>query len=292
MNCYNSEKYLKAAIDSVYAQTHQNWEIIFIDNCSTDNSARIAAEYDSRLKYYQTKNTIPLGEARNVGLQYCQGDFLCFLDTDDMYLPAKLTRQLAMMLENPTLQMSYGGVTYIDEQDETCGELIPNCKTGNVFPGQLRRYEINMQSVMVRNDIVMAFDNTLEFSPDYDLFMQICSEYKVGVIKEILVRYRRAANSLTNQKMSRWGIEVKSTLDKIFTKNPELIKKYPKEQSFAYAKAAYYKAQYSLSTGKQQDAVAALGKYKWISGTYFGLYVLALFPYSIWEWVHERVKNR
>ena len=73
MNCYNSEKWLKEAIDSVCAQTYQHWEIIFVDNCSTDSSATIAKSYDDRVKYYRTKSTTPLGAARIWCLQFASG---------------------------------------------------------------------------------------------------------------------------------------------------------------------------------------------------------------------------
>ena len=68
MNCYNGEKYLREAIDSVYAQSYKNWEIIFWDNLSTDSSAKIAKSYDSKLRYFVGQETIPLGAARNKAL--------------------------------------------------------------------------------------------------------------------------------------------------------------------------------------------------------------------------------
>ena len=65
MNCYNGEKYLKEAIDSIYNQTYDNWEIIFWDNASTDETANIVKSYDHKIKYYLAAKTSPLGEARN-----------------------------------------------------------------------------------------------------------------------------------------------------------------------------------------------------------------------------------
>ena len=69
MNCYNGDKYLPNAIESVYSQTYSNWEIIFWDNCSTDNSADIAQSFDDRVMYHRTSKTTPLGEARNLALK-------------------------------------------------------------------------------------------------------------------------------------------------------------------------------------------------------------------------------
>ena len=76
LNCYNGAKYLEEAIDSIYAQTYSNWEIIFWDNASTDESASIAKSYDDRLKYHQALETTPLGAARDLALKKITGKLL------------------------------------------------------------------------------------------------------------------------------------------------------------------------------------------------------------------------
>ena len=87
MNCYNGEQYLKEAIDSIYAQTYNNWEVIFIDNCSTDNSAEIAKSYeDERIKYHKVRKNIPLYAARNIAINKCNGEYIGFLDCDDILI--------------------------------------------------------------------------------------------------------------------------------------------------------------------------------------------------------------
>ncbi len=96
MNCLNCAKYLKEAIDSVYAQTYTNWEIIFWDNASTDRSAEIARSYDGRLRYFRGSETVPLGEARNRALEQARGEFIAFLDCDDLWMPQKLEKQLPL----------------------------------------------------------------------------------------------------------------------------------------------------------------------------------------------------
>ena len=89
MNCFNGEKYLRQAIDSIYTQSYKNWEIIFWDNASTDSSSLIAKGYDDRLKYFHTQKTTPLGLARNLALVKANGKYVSFLDCDDEYLPEK-----------------------------------------------------------------------------------------------------------------------------------------------------------------------------------------------------------
>ncbi|MEB3828453.1 glycosyltransferase family 2 protein, partial [Phormidium sp. CCY1219] len=103
MNCYNGEKYLKEAIDSVYAQTYPNWEIIFVDNASVDQTAAIANSYDNRLKYFRNPLTVKLGESRNIACEHAKGEFLAFLDCDDIWMPDKLELQIPLFLENQSV---------------------------------------------------------------------------------------------------------------------------------------------------------------------------------------------
>lgn len=285
MNCYNCEKYLKEAIDSIYRQTYKDWEIIFIDNSSTDRSSEIAKSYDERLKYYRTEKLIPLGEARNFGLQYCKGKFLAFLDTDDLWFSKKLETQKKVMDQLPDAKMSYTGAIFIYENSQDLAKYTPVAKSGYIFPQQLLRYEINMQSVVLKNDISISFNTEQQFSPDFDLFMRIASKYEVAVIHEPYIKYRKLSNSLTSKKIDRWWIETKETLDNIFSEQPELSEKYPYEKMVAYAKVSYYKALYLISINKWRDARAELKRVKDVNRNYFILYLLS-FSKSLWRVAH------
>lgn len=287
MNGYNSELYLEEAINSIYNQTYLNWEIIFIDNCSTDSTYDIIKSYDNKIKYYKTERNIPLGEARNYGLSKCNGEYIAFLDTDDIWLFDKLEKQVHLMDLNSNFQLSYGGVIYIDDNSEVTGKLLPSAKSGNVFSQQLMRYEINMQSVLIRNNIELKFNESMSFSPDYDLFMKLTSQYEALVISEPITKYRRLTNSLTSQKIDRWWIEIKQTLDYIFNKNKELINIYPLEYENAYAKVAYNKAQYLLSINDKSAAKKELSKYKFLNIKYFILYTLSFLPDYFWNLAHK-----
>lgn len=108
--CYNAEKFICETIKSVIAQTYTNWEMIIVDDCSKDNSAKIINEYalkDSRIKYLKTDKpsgspTLP----RNIGIQNSKGRFIAFLDSDDIYLPNKLENQLKCFGDNVGLVFS------------------------------------------------------------------------------------------------------------------------------------------------------------------------------------------
>ena len=287
MNAYNSEEYLKEAIDSIYAQSYTDWEIIFIDNCSTDKTKEIVDTYDDSIKYYKTEQNIPLGEARNWGLQYCKGQYLAFLDTDDIWLEDKLKIQVNKLEESSAAKLCYGGVITIDKKGKEIDKMLPVAQSGMVLSQQLVRYEINMQSVVIRNNINISFDATMKFSPDFDLFMKIVSKYPVVVINDYIAKYRKLEDSLTSKSIDLWWVETKKTLDSIFIENIILKEKYAKEYMFAYAKNNYYQAQYLISVNKVQDARAILSKYKFLTFKYFILYASLLFSLSFWRFIHR-----
>ena len=95
MNCFNGAKYLRQSIQSVISQTHKNWELIFWDNMSIDDSRKIFESFnDDRLKYYKAEEHTILYKARNLALKKTSGDYICFLDTDDYWENDKIEKQL------------------------------------------------------------------------------------------------------------------------------------------------------------------------------------------------------
>ncbi len=290
MNGYNCERFVEDAILSIYAQTDSDWEIIFVDNCSSDRTSDIVNKFDSRLKYYKTKINIPLGAARNIGLKYCTGDFVAFLDTDDLWMPKKLEIQRKMFDLNNSLKMTYTGAIFIDEKGSEIGKFTPKACTGNVFPQQLKRYEINMQSVMIRNDIDILFDTTKKYAEDFDLFVRISSKYNVGVIKEKLVKYRKHKSNLSHECKDIEWIEQNEILNNIFNERPELINMYSNEHRLAYARVGYYKARYHVDNGEILLARKALKKYKTSSPFYLCLYILLFFPSIVWKTIHKSLR--
>ena len=107
MNCLNGKRYLRKAIDSVFAQTFDDWEIIFWDNASTDESGEIAKSYRGRLRYFRSERTYSLGKARNLAFAQARGDLIAILDVDDVWLPNKLEKQVDLFNRNPQLCMVF-----------------------------------------------------------------------------------------------------------------------------------------------------------------------------------------
>ena len=98
---YNSEKYVQTTIQSVLDQTYQNWELIFVDDCSTDNSLNLVRAFnDERIKIFQNESNSGAAVSRNYALRLAQGKWIAFLDSDDLWQPEKLEKQLSFMVEN------------------------------------------------------------------------------------------------------------------------------------------------------------------------------------------------
>ena len=283
INCYNGDRFLRKAIDSVYCQTYDNWEIIFWDNASTDSSAKIARSYDDKIRYFSTTKNTPLGEARNLALNKASGKYVAFLDCDDLHFPNKIEKQVRLMEENKYV-MCYGSVVTINEDgDEIRRIAVKNC-SGYMFDLLLNHYEINMPSVMLLNSFLieneLEFDINFNYCPDHNLFMQIASQKSIGVVKDFIVSYREVQNSLSKKTLFIAGSEYRATLDKIANRHPELCVRYSKEFNQAYGKSKYYDV---IALIVNKDINLARKKMKPLISLryeYFTLYLLLFLPLS------------
>lgn len=258
MNCYNGEKYLREALNSVLEQTHKNWELIFWDNQSVDGSANILKEYrDDRIRYFLAERHKNLGESRKNAMSYAKGTYISFLDCDDIYNNTMLEKQIESM-ENHDYAMCYAGVIGIDQNGDRLYRhgIKPRQKSGYLFSALLKRYEVNMQTVMLRTSILnersYQFDTNLVYCPDYLLFMTIASKHEVGVHSQSLAKRRVHPESLSNQTRHLVAKEGRYTLNQLKDNNPALYKNNEKLFKYANANLIYY------------DVISALIENNWI----------------------------
>ena len=283
MNCYNSDQYLQEAIESVYAQTYSNWEIIFWDNASTDNSANIAKSYDKRVKYFLASETTLLGEARNFALERASGEYIAFLDCDDIYLPDKLDRQVDLMQVEDYI-MCYGGASIINEEGKVIKRHTVKNKSGNVFAKLLRHYEVNMQTVMLQREFIvsnqLSFNTDMAYCPDHNLFMTIASRGDVGVIPDVVAKYRVVGNSLSKKTIDIASQEYRLTFDEISKSNPILRQQLSNDFDCAYNKAKYYDVVADIHNNNNKQARYKLKAIFTSKIEYFLLYLLLFMPIS------------
>ena len=116
LNCFNGEKYLKDALETVLNQTYNNWELVFWDNKSNDGSKQILESYKSeKLKYFRSNVHTSLYEARNLAVKKCKGEFIAFIDADDYWEKDKLEKQLELF-ENKNVGVVYGNLWIYNEK--------------------------------------------------------------------------------------------------------------------------------------------------------------------------------
>lgn len=208
MNCYNSSKFVKEAIESVIAQSFKDWELIFWDNQSTDESPEIFHSYsDSRLKYYRAEAHTTLGEARNLAASKSSGKWLSFIDCDDVWFTEKLEKQLASNGDGASgVGMLYGLVKIQINDGHAATDVakyysrlnIRPHAAENIFNRLLLGNFIIFSSVMVLRELfikVGGIDPTLKQNEDYDLLLKIALVSKAVCVDQLCVVYRIHASN-------------------------------------------------------------------------------------------------
>ncbi len=201
INCYNGERYLREAMDSVFAQTYSNWEIIFWDNASTDHSGKIALSYGNKVKYFRSERKLTLGEARNQAFLKAQGNFIAILDADDIWLPEKLKRQIRLF-DDPQVALTFTNAVSFNSQG--CGYSAFNgtpTKKQLIFGELLKNNFIWSLTMMFRKEALQSldymFDGEFEIVCDYDLTLRLALLYKSAYLRECLAKWRvHSQNSL------------------------------------------------------------------------------------------------
>lgn len=212
INCYNSEKYLRETIKSVFAQTFSNYEVIFWDNCSIDSTADIIYSYnDTRFRYYRAVKNTKLGEARNLAIEKVQGKYFAFLDSDDIWLPNFLETCVARMEEcDGSCSAIY--TNYYDWSVNT--NIIHNkdlCGGKKLLKEIICNYKVGMSANLISSDIVrrnrVFFDEKLQLIEDFDFFCKLAAIAPLFYIPEGLVKYRVHPGSLSFKNIDGWAEE-------------------------------------------------------------------------------------
>lgn len=193
MNCHNGEKYLNQALDSILNQSFTDFEVIFWDNKSTDQSEKIYKSYnDKRLKYYFSKKYNSLYQARNLGINASKGSYIAFLDTDDFWTKDKLRIQMEKFKDkNVSLVYSnyflYNQVT--KKKKIYTKKFLPQ---GYASTDLLKNYLIGISTVILRKSLFdkYKFNSRFNIIGDFDLFLRLSKKFKFAAVQDPLVYYR------------------------------------------------------------------------------------------------------
>jgi len=219
MNCLNGEKYLREAIDSIYSQTFRDWEIIFWNNGSSDRSGEIANSYDSRLKYFETDRTYPLGTVRNYAFAETKGEYVALLDTDDIWLPTKLEKQLTLFHRNPNLGFVFSNFDFIDQSGARRWPAMIGAKRGYVFGDLIRKNFVGSLTIMFNRiafeGLQCHFRDRFNMVMDYDLCLRIAYYYEIDYVSETLGKCRIHSDSLSRKKKALFETERREMISKL-----------------------------------------------------------------------------
>lgn len=244
MNCYNGEKYLTPAIESVLAQTYRNWEIIFWDNQSTDRSAEIFRSYrDSRLKYFYAPTHTWLYEARNYAIEKTGGEFVAFLDVDDWWLPEKLQKQV-VLFDDSEVGFVCSNFWVENERNNKRWKFHSRpAPTGWVLDELLTSQIIGLVTLIIRRSALDSLDYGCDpryhIIGDMDLSIRLSLRWKMGCVHEPTACYRLHDANETSKHRNRHIDEIRTWISEM--QLVDAIRSSSRwstmEQKFAYLRA-------------------------------------------------------
>lgn len=208
MPSYNTAKFISETIESVSAQTYPNWELIIVDDCSTDNTNEVVKSFllDDRIKYIKNEKNSGAAVSRNRALREAKGKWVAFLDSDDLWLPEKLEKQIAFMEKND-YHFSYTNYIEIDEFS------IPN---GQVITGPKKVTRHGMYDYCWMGCLTVMYDTEtvgliqiadIKKNNDYAMWLKVCSKADCYLLDETLAKYRKRSGSISNHgytKLIKW----------------------------------------------------------------------------------------
>lgn len=204
MPAYNSEKTIKDSIESVLKQTYHNFELIIIDDCSCDNTSIIIKELqkiDKRIIYIKNDTNIGVGKSRNVGIKQSKGEWIAFLDSDDLWKNNKLEEQVIFLNDNPKVSFLYTASSFIDYKGKEMNYIL-NVPKKIKYKELLRQNLISCSSVLIKSNIIKNYEMPSgNIHEDFAMWLMILKdvEYAYGINSPLLV-YRLHSNSKSANK--------------------------------------------------------------------------------------------
>lgn len=191
MPSFNTGKYIKQSIESVMAQTYQNWELLIVDDCSNDNTDDIIASIsDERVRYYKNEHNSGAAVSRNRALREAKGKWIAFLDSDDLWMPDKLEKQIAFMERNNY----YFSYTKYEEMN------AEGVETGVVISGPEKITKTGMFNFCWPGCLTVMYDREtvgdvqiadIKKNNDYAMWLKVCRKADCYLLNEVLAKYRR-----------------------------------------------------------------------------------------------------
>lgn len=216
---YNNSQYIVEALNSVLLQTYRDFEVIIVDDGSTDNTYKnitgIITAHPNLLKYiYQENRGLP--SARNIGIKNSCGEYIALLDSDDAWLTNKLEQTINNLEENSEISMVYSDMYLVNRQGDILHKWLQtknNFCEGYIYNQLIKENFIIPSSVVIRRrllDEVGYFDENITYAEDYDLWLRIAEKNKIGLVNHPLVKWRQHDKNMSKnfEKCSKYLIKV------------------------------------------------------------------------------------
>lgn len=254
---YNCGKYIREALEGVFNQTYKNYEVLVIDDGSTDNTKEVLKEYEQKIKYFYQENK-GLSITRNRGIKEAQGELIALLDSDDIWLPEKLELQTDLILKNDKTGMVFCGCYMVDEIGKIIRKMPQkkySCKSKFFDALLITNIVIGSGATpLVRRQCfekIGLFDEKLKSAEDWDMWLRILRFYDIKSIELPLAKVRMRPDSISAP--SNAGLMLENEL-KVCNKNfsDAMLKKkiFLKNRSYSMR---YFRAAYSYSVAGQID---------------------------------------
>lgn len=214
---YNGEKYMRESIDSVIMQSYKNWELIIVNDCSTDNTAEIANGYvqkDSRIKYYKNEKNMRLPKTLNRGFSLAKGDYLTWTSDDNLFKENALEKMI-LALKKDNADFVYASYETIDEN----GKYIDYVKTNENGKYEIIGHNVVGACFMYTRKVyetVGDYDYNYTLVEDYDYWLRIFAKFNTTYIEDVLYSYRFHSGALTSTERSD---KINSVCEEVILKN-------------------------------------------------------------------------
>lgn len=231
---YNRANYIGATIESVLGQTYRNIEIIVIDDGSTDNTEDVVSKYLPKVKYIKQKNS-ERGASRNHGLRLAKGEFISFLDSDDLWLPNKIETDLEFFSNNSSIGVIYTDAVQIDAQSYEIKLLKAERVKGKITERLLANNFVLMATHLIRTQLIRNIGGFLEErelsgSEDWEMWVRLSTITEFAYLPKVTAKIRtHSANTMSdadgmNRSMS-YALKIMTESDYLTDKQKQLLSK-------------------------------------------------------------------
>ncbi len=298
MNCRNSSKDLGEALDSLMAQTFTDFEVIFFDNASTDASPSIAKSYGEKIRYVRGETPVPLGAARNLAIREARGEFIAFLDCDDLWRPEKLGKQVACFRQDSRIGLVCTDTVLFDGKKEL-GRVFAGSSParGMVFAQLMQRQWISMSSAVIRREALKTlgeearawtggwFDETLNVCEEADVFYRIAHDWKLDYVDEALTYWRIHSGNTTFKHFGQFADETLYILQKQRKLYPGYDKDYGDLVGLLTQRATFQKAIDLWHHNQSDEARSLLQRIPHPSLKHRLFFLASFLPGSCFDWL-------